>query len=328
MTAKHMKQMNTLQLFVAAACLAMANVANGQSYVINGTIYMATNPIESVKVGPGGLQTAESSYQYSGYVLVSGSGSWIYAADGNARNDLLYYFNNNDSGIPHLLPMFFGTAPINSVNATAIQPYDGNYPDYNPSHAYTFIVNIQVSTPSNLFFGVGDSYYPDNRGSLNVEITQLQPAPSAPVFITQPVSQVVSPGQAVTFTGLATGNPTPAYQWQFDGTNIDNETNASYSLQPTSIANIGLYNVLAFNPSGTNASATASLSFFNIQLFPGLILYGIAGTNYSIQAGSSLGGVTNWTTVTNITLTLAQPFVYIDYGSITNGLSFYRAVQN
>ena len=96
---------------------------------------------------------------------------------------------------------------------------------------------------------------------------------SLPVFTLEPSSIVTTAGSAITFTTSALGDPSPTYQWQFDGTNIDNATNSSYSISVTGITNLGFYDVVASNALGTNVSATVSLSFFNIQLFPGVVCY-------------------------------------------------------
>jgi hypothetical protein len=47
------------------------------------------------------------------------------------------------------------------------------------------------------------------------------------------------------------------------------------------------------------------------------------GSNYLIQATSNLPA--GWTTLTNITLS-SQPYIYVDYNSVTNKQQFYRAV--
>lgn len=107
--------------------------------------------------------------------------------------------------------------------------------------------------------------------------------------------------------------------------NISGATNSTYSLSWTSVTNLGLYDVVATNIAGTNVSTSASLSFLNMQCFPGLILYGPVGETYNIEAAPAVGG-TNWTTIATITLTSSQPYIYIDYGSVTNAAMFYRAV--
>jgi hypothetical protein len=148
---------------------------------------------------------------------------------------------------------------------------------------------------------------------------------AAPTFTLEPVSQIITAGQAVTFTSSATGHPAPVYQWQFNGSNIPDATNSSYTISPTSITNLGIYDVVASNEVGTNTSTNASLSFLNMQCFPGLVLYGPVGAAYAVQSSPSLSG-TNWTTITNVTLTSAQPYIFVDYTVITNQALFYRTV--
>src|SRR4030095_8228276 len=68
----------------------------------------------------------------------------------------------------------------------------------------------------------------NNAGSAISSNAQL--AVLAPVTITtQPGFQSVQPGASVTNTVAAIGNGTLRYQWQFEGVDIPNATNASYS---------------------------------------------------------------------------------------------------
>ena len=149
---------------------------------------------------------------------------------------------------------------------------------------------------------------------------------ASPSFTLQPTNEICSPGSEVTFTANAVGHPTPNYQWQFSGTNILDATNASFSIPSVGLANLGLYNVVASNVVGTNVSATASLSFLEMQCIPSVILYGPVNASYAIQEATSLGGGTNWTTITNVTLTASQPYIFTDITSITNSGAFYRVL--
>ncbi|MEA3186247.1 MAG: hypothetical protein QOD99_77 [Chthoniobacter sp.] len=83
----------------------------------------------------------------------------------------------------------------------------------------------------------------------------------APTIDTQPASQTVNPGQAVTFTVAATGAPDPTYQWYKNNALINSATNASYSIASASGTNWGNYTVNAINTSGTATSNVATLSF-------------------------------------------------------------------
>lgn len=150
---------------------------------------------------------------------------------------------------------------------------------------------------------------------------------SGPSFTLQPTSVMTSLGSEVAFTANAVGDPTPDYQWQFNGTNIFDATNSSFLILSAGITNLGLYDVVAFNVVSTNMSTNASLSFIDEHCIPSLILYGPVGASYAIQEATSLSGETNWTTITNITLTASQPYIFTDSTALTNSEAFYRAVQ-
>jgi hypothetical protein len=145
-----------------------------------------------------------------------------------------------------------------------------------------------------------------------------------PMFITQPVSEVVGSGQPVTFTAAATGSPPPAYQWQFDGTNIAGATAASYEIPSANLGNIGLYDVMIANSAGSIVSSNVSLGFLDLKMLAAVYLTGPIGSQYEIQAAAALAP-TNWITVTNVTIP-TQPFIWVDYSSATNAQQFYRAV--
>ncbi len=151
---------------------------------------------------------------------------------------------------------------------------------------------------------------------------------AGPTFTLQPISVICSQGNQATFTANAVGSPDPTYQWQFNGTNIADATNTSYTIPVTTVTNLGIYDVVASNVVGTNASDNASLSFLDVRCLPSLILYGPVGASYAIQEATSLGGGTNWMTITNITLTASQPYIFTDPTTVTNSGAFYRAIPN
>ena len=88
----------------------------------------------------------------------------------------------------------------------------------------------------------------------------LNPLPSAPIITTQPQSQTTQAGGSVTFTVAANGVPSPNYQWQFNGQNIPDATNATLTLNSVTAANSGGYSVVVSNPYGSVTSTTASLA--------------------------------------------------------------------
>ena len=93
----------------------------------------------------------------------------------------------------------------------------------------------------------------------NTATLTIDGATSAPVFTTQPTGQTVMHDDAVTFTSVASGSPTPTYQWRKDGVAISGATNASYSMASVISGNAGAYTVVATNSVGSVTSNTATL---------------------------------------------------------------------
>jgi hypothetical protein len=152
----------------------------------------------------------------------------------------------------------------------------------------------------------------------NATLTVVSP----PSIAVQPTNSTVSPDGSVTLNVSATGGGL-SYQWQFDSTNITGATDPSLTLTNVCAANLGLYTVIVSNAAGCVTCPSVSLASVDIQMFAGVVVNGPIGSNYLIQATSSLPG--GWTTLTNVALP-TQPYIYIDYGSPTNARQFYRAV--
>ena len=59
---------------------------------------------------------------------------------------------------------------------------------------------------------------------------------SPPGITTQPAAVTVSAGKTATFVVLATGNPTPTFQWMKNGTDISGATATTYTTPALSAA--------------------------------------------------------------------------------------------
>ena len=81
-----------------------------------------------------------------------------------------------------------------------------------------------------------------------------------PAITTQPKSQTVKAGVNVTFTVVATGTPTLAYQWTFDGTPISGATASTLTLIGVQSAAEGDYSVTVTNNGGDVTSKAAVLN--------------------------------------------------------------------
>jgi hypothetical protein len=114
---------------------------------------------------------------------------------------------------------------------------------------------------------------------------------TAPAFTTQPATQTVTPGSNVTFTTVATGSPTPTFQWYKDNVAISGQTAATLSLTNVQAANAGSYTVLAINsvsPSGVSSSA-ATLTLSQTITFGVLSSKTFGDLPFTVSATASSG---------------------------------------
>jgi hypothetical protein len=88
-------------------------------------------------------------------------------------------------------------------------------------------------------------------------------APFAPIFTQTPTTTnlYVYLGQTVRFTVSAFGNPPPTFLWQFNGTNIDGQTDSQYVFGLNNTNQAGIYTAIATNSAGgTNASVVLTIT--------------------------------------------------------------------
>jgi hypothetical protein len=104
---------------------------------------------------------------------------------------------------------------------------------------------------------------------------------TAPMFTTQPLSQMTAVGGTVTFTSAASDSGPISYQWRRNGSNIAGATNSTLSLGNVSATDAAAYTVAAANPYGTVISATALLTV----VVPPVIT--TQPTNQSVKTGGT-----------------------------------------
>jgi uncharacterized repeat protein (TIGR03803 family) len=106
----------------------------------------------------------------------------------------------------------------------------------------------------------GTTEYAGNGGNGTVFALSLEP--SAPIITTQPQSQTAQAGSNIAFSVVASGLPSPNYQWQFNGQNIAGQRAASLSLTNVQFANAGGYLVIVTDAYGSVTSTVAQLTVF------------------------------------------------------------------
>jgi sugar lactone lactonase YvrE len=102
--------------------------------------------------------------------------------------------------------------------------------------------------------GIGSPIYPYTITVTGSGVT------SPPSFTTQPVSQTVTAGSAVSFTVAVNGSPTPTLQWEKDGVNLSGATSATFSIASARTSDAGSYMAIATNSAGSVISNSAALT--------------------------------------------------------------------
>ncbi len=129
-----------------------------------------------------------------------------------------------------------------------------------------------------------------------------------PTITTPPASLSRVVGQSATFSVVAAGTPSLAYQWQRGTTNIPGATGTNYTIASVNVSDAGSYRVVVTNLAGTVTSVAATLSvstaaapsFTVFEVLPDgrlhLRLQGTPGLTYTIQ---STPDFSTWTDVTS-----------------------------
>src|SRR5579864_2546110 len=90
---------------------------------------------------------------------------------------------------------------------------------------------------------------------------QAQPGP---LITQQPTNQLVLLGAAASFTVTATSATQISYAWQFNGTN-NNVTSQTLSIPVVHHANLGSYDVVVTDQSGSITSSVVTIRLTNDQ---------------------------------------------------------------
>jgi uncharacterized repeat protein (TIGR03803 family) len=189
------------------------------------------------------------------------------------------------------------------------------------------LTNVGTNQAGNYSVEVVNGY-----GSLMSSNAVLTVAVFPPSIGIQPSSQTVKLGSSVSFNVSVTGTPPFRYQWQFNGTNLLNATNATYAIQPVGATNTGNYSVVVTNLAGSAVSSNALLTVIvpptlAIKVWAGyplLNLNGMLSSNFVVQYGTNLAG-TNWLNLLSLSNLSASPYPFLDPAGVGQPARFYRA---
>ena len=170
------------------------------------------------------------------------SPGFVFSMTGPAAATLYYTTNGSDPRLPggNISPdaQVYSVAMVINTNATILaRACDANH------HNLTGANNPPLSSP---WSGLTAANF--------ITVT-------APVITQIPVSLEAYVGQNPTFTVQAIGSPAPAYQWEFNGTNLVGQTNSQLVLSSVQLEQTGAYSVIVGNSAGsTNVAFTLTVT--------------------------------------------------------------------
>lgn len=135
--------------------------------------------------------------------------------------------------------------------------YNTNTPVANAADPTLTLTNVQVSDAG--AYSVVVSNLAGTATSSNAVLT-VNTNPVAPVFTSQPVSQVIVAGGTAGFSAIASGTAPIGYQWSKDGVPIGGATSSTLTLINVQAADDGSYSLTASNSVGVATSSNAVLT--------------------------------------------------------------------
>ncbi len=130
-------------------------------------------------------------------------------------------------------------------------------------------VNVPGATAADLLLtniGIADAgqYRVEVRNEVKTELTlsarlTVRAGLAAPQITEHPQDAEVKVGGSASFRVMASGNPAPSYQWQFNRVNLSGQTEPNLTLSDIQPSQQGEYRVMVSNSSGSLTSRSAEL---------------------------------------------------------------------
>jgi probable HAF family extracellular repeat protein len=251
-------------------------------------------------------------------------------------------FRSTGSGLEDLGTLGGTNSVANDINASGVVVGNAEL-ESGVVHAFRYSDGGMVDLNSLLPAGSGWELLSANainnrneivgQGRFSGELRAYKLSPSGlidpPLVATNPVGTRVAVGSSFTLSVAATGVAPFSYQWTFNGTNIANATNSTYSVSSADAFSVGDYRVLVTNAGGTVYSRIAHVDVLDPEL-TGVRLFGVKiagsiGVTYRVEFRPS-AAASEWTAITNVTLT-TSPQLWVDLQSVDDTHRIYRAVR-
>jgi sugar lactone lactonase YvrE len=226
----------------------------------SGNLYVTDRANHTIrKITPGGVVTtlagaAGTTGQGRGAGSSDGSGSFArfneptgIAIDGNGR---LYVADTANHTIRRITAAGAVTTVAGRAGQIASADGTGNAARFNEPYGVAVDAsgNVYLSDTGNHTIRHGVPVTGSGAPALQID--------------SQPQRQQVVVGSTATFRVVATGSPTPTYQWQKGGENIPGATGATYTLGSAQFADAGFYTVHITSGTASFTSTPAQLQVF------------------------------------------------------------------
>jgi hypothetical protein len=219
-----------------------------------------------------------------------------------------------------------GGVPANSIAEWNGSAWSALGSGVSLSRSQPYVYALAADGAGRLFIGGGFSL----AGTNACPNIALAKEGSAPTILMPPQTQTAEAGATVQIVVNAAGEPPPAYQWCFNGTNLLSCTSCNLVLTNLLLSGSGTYTVVVTNMFGAVTSAPVMLNVIAPvvhRLVPGVKLIAPVGTFWGLDYRDNLGPTANWETMAVMSLTNASQF-YFDLSAPLPPQRFYRAWQS
>jgi hypothetical protein len=167
---------------------------------------------------------------------------------------------------PQSQSVFLGQPVVFSANVTGSLPLTYQWTRDGAAIPGATNITYSISIPTLADDGVYALEVSNPGGAvLTQEAILIVQDISVPVITQQPQPVAVLPGGTAVFTVAATGSTTFNYQWQLNGVDLPNQTNATLTLTGVQLSQAGNYTVTVSNVAG---ATTSDLALLNVIVLP------------------------------------------------------------
>ncbi len=327
--------------------VSIPNSASLDSFTTNITIelWLKSGQLTANSDWKGIVTKGNSSWRLQ---ATSGAKTVAFSASGVSPNgDLSGTRNVNDGQWHHVAAVYDGSNMYIYVDGTldVSQPATGTISQNNDpmcigANSKAYVVSCHCNELGYFFNGLVDEVSIYHRALSASEIQAIYLAGPegkchllSPFITLQPANQIAFVGGMANFSVVADGSSPLLYQWQRNGANLIDATNATLTLNNISLDQAGNYSVTITNLAGSIASSDVVLSVYStVAATLGAVSFsgdnafhfqvaGVSGFNYNVQVSTNL---IDWVSL----ITNTAPFNFNDSNTVGFPRMFYRAIYS